>query len=215
MLYWKVQNTVYPALKIITKLFDERENQWMTNQRKACKERTKLKLQKAVNLNDMVMWLLSDCKSWRGQVTSTVEILEVLKRNPDKQKFILRLRTELAYFTDTHKTEKIQRPDLFRQNVISIEEKLENFCILLSDNAEIRTATIANLPTNEDGFKALRNKRDYCCRNHKPINIWSELNVCCVSVGTWSFYLVNWIYHWSKWRKLWGWSSSLKSSNTK
>ena len=81
--------------------------------------------------------------------------------------------------------------------------------------AEICTATIANLPTDEDGFKALRNKRDYCCRNHKPINIWSELNVCCVSVGRWSFYLVNWIYHWSKWRKLWGWSSSLKSSNTK
>ena len=69
--------------------------------------------QKAVNLNVMVMWLLSDCKSWRGPVTSAVEILEVLKRNPDKQKFIL--RTELAYFTDTHKTEKIQRPDLFRQ----------------------------------------------------------------------------------------------------
>ena len=122
MPYWKVQNTVYPAMKIITKLFDERENQWMTNQRKACEERTKLKLQKAVNLNVMVMWLLSDCKSWRGPVKSAVEILEVLKRNPDKQKFIL--RTELAYFTDTHKTEKIQRPDLFRQNVISIEEKL-------------------------------------------------------------------------------------------
>ena len=50
----------------------------------------------------MVMQLLSDCKSWGGSVTSAVEIPQVLKKNLDKQKFIL--RTELAYFTHTHKT---------------------------------------------------------------------------------------------------------------
>ena len=105
MLYRKVQNTVDPTMKMITKLLDERENQWTTNQRKACIERIKLKLQKTVNPNAMVIRLLSDCKSCGGPVTSAVEILEVLKRNPDKQKFIL--RTELAYFTHTHKTEKI------------------------------------------------------------------------------------------------------------
>ena len=152
MLYRKVQNTVDPAMKMITKLLDERENQWNTNQMKACEERIKLKLQKAINLNVSQ----SDCKSWGGPVTSTVEIFEVLKRNPDKQKFIL--RTELAYFTHTHKTEKIQKPDLFRQNVISFEEKLENFWILLSDNAETCTVTIANLPTNEDGIKTSATK---------------------------------------------------------
>ena len=58
MHYRKVQNTVDPALKMITKILDERENQWTTNQRKACRERRKLKLQKAVNLN--VIRLLSD-----------------------------------------------------------------------------------------------------------------------------------------------------------
>ena len=116
MLYRKVQNPVDPAMKMITKLLDERENQWTTNQRKACEERIKLKLTKAANLHVMVMQLLSDCKSWGGPVTLVVEILEVLKGNPDKHKFIL--RTELAYFTRNHKTEKIQRPDLFRQNVI-------------------------------------------------------------------------------------------------
>ena len=55
MLYRNVQNTVDPAMKIITKLLAERENQWTNNQRKACEERIKLKLQKAVNLNAIVM----------------------------------------------------------------------------------------------------------------------------------------------------------------
>ena len=74
MLYRKVQNTVDPAMKIITKLLDERENQWTTNQREAC-ERIKLKLQKDVNLNVMVMQLLIDCKSRGGPVTLAVEII--------------------------------------------------------------------------------------------------------------------------------------------
>ena len=143
-------------MKMITKLLDEKENQWTTNQRKASEERIKLKLQKAVNLNVMIMQLLSDCKSWGGPVTSAVEILEVLKRNPDKQKFIL--TAELAYFKHTHKTEKIQRPDFFTQNVIRFEKKLENFCIWLCDDAETSTAAIANLPTNEDGIKVLVTK---------------------------------------------------------
>ena len=32
---------------------------------------------------------------------------------------------------------------------------MENLCILLSDDAEESTATVANLPTNEDGMKVL------------------------------------------------------------
>ena len=103
----------FETLSMITKLLDERENQWTINQRKACQEKIKLKLQKAANLNAVVMRLLSDCISWGGPVTSAVEILKVLKRNPDKQKFIL--RTELASFTHTPKTEKIRRCDLFRK----------------------------------------------------------------------------------------------------
>ena len=153
MLYRKVQTVVDPATKLITKLLDERESIWTENQKKVMQERIKLKLQKAVNLNVMLKKLLIDCKVWGGPTTSTAEILEALRKNPDKQKFIL--RTELAYFVHTHKTEKTQRPDLFRQNLITDEEKLENFCILLSDDAESCTATIANLPTNEDGINAL------------------------------------------------------------
>ena len=52
-------------------------------------------------------------------------------------------------------TQKNQRPDLFRQNKISYEDKLGNFCILLSDDVENCSATIAKLPINEDGMRAI------------------------------------------------------------
>ena len=75
-----------------------------------------------------------------------------------QQKF--NLRTELAFFSHTHRTDKIQRPDLYRQNNISYDEKLENMCILLSDDAITNTANVAYLPTNEDGIKALHNSAE-------------------------------------------------------
>ena len=108
---------------------------------------------KAGNLNNMIMKLLKDCKTWNGSVTSSNELINILKTRPCQQRFIL--RTELAYCMHTHKTEKTQRSDLFKQNRISDEEKLENLCILLSDDAEESTATVANLPTNEDGMTVL------------------------------------------------------------
>ena len=93
------------------------------------------------------------CKKWGGPVTSASEILEILRKHPDQAEKIL--KTEFAYFVHTHLTEKTQRPDLFRQNKITYEEKIENFCILLTDDVENCTATIANLPTNDDGMKAI------------------------------------------------------------
>lgn len=111
------------------------------------------KLQKTVDFNVMVKNLLNGCKVWGGPVTSAAEILETLRKNPDIAQKIL--RTEFAYYVHTHLTQKTQQPHLFAQNNISYEDKLGNFCVLLTDDVEECSATIANLPTNEDGMKAL------------------------------------------------------------
>jgi len=53
----------------------------------------------------------------------------VMKDYPDKYEFIV--KSEMAFFAHTHKADKIARPELFRLNGISHEEKLENLLILL------------------------------------------------------------------------------------
>ena len=54
---------------------------------------------------------LNDCKSWNGPWTSSDELLKVLHARPDRQNFIL--NPELAYFSNTHRTDKIQRSELY------------------------------------------------------------------------------------------------------
>ena len=79
----------------------------------------------------------------------------------------------------THKTEKIKIPNLFRQNVISFEEKLQLLCIFLSEDAEKCTATIANMPANEDGIKALATKETTAPEITSPSTF--EKNQMCVA----------------------------------
>ena len=95
----------------------------------------------------------------------------------------------MAYFTHTHKIEKIKRPDLFRQNVISFEEQLENLCILLSDDAETCTATIANLPTNEDGVKVLTTNEISIAENPLTFNVNQMYVVSWLEGETFNWYI--------------------------
>ena len=110
--------------------------------------------------------MLIDCKTWNGPVTSGEELIKAMKSRPSQEKFIL--RTELAYYTHTHRTDKIQRPELYQQNGIDQEEKLENMLILLSDKYEHCHATTANLPTNEDAVQALLSHRVTSSTSQSP-----------------------------------------------
>lgn len=152
-MYRNVQGVLDSDTKTITRLLDERESVWTNQQRMVLREEIKKKLQKSIDFNIMVKNLLNGCKTWGGPVTSTSELLEILQKNPDAAEKIL--RTKFAYFVHMHLTEKPQQPDLFRQNSISYGDKLGNFCILLSDNLENCSATIANLPNNDDGVRAI------------------------------------------------------------
>ena len=54
----------------------------------------------------------------------------------------------MVYYAHTHKADKIARKQLFRINGITYEEMLENLTILLDDEQQVSTSTLANLPTN-------------------------------------------------------------------
>ena len=90
-----------------------------------------------------------------GPFTSPGEMMEINKR-PDKAEHIL--RTEIAYLAHTQRSDKLARPDLYKVNNLSYEEKLENLSVLLCDETSSNcTATIADLPTNEQVLSKLTN----------------------------------------------------------
>ena len=60
-------------------------------------------------------------------------------------------KTEMAYFAQhTHRADKIARPELYRLNGISHDEKLENLILLLENEEDADSTSIINLPTNDN-----------------------------------------------------------------
>lgn len=87
-------------------------------------------------------------------------MIHLQHERPELQDFII--KTEMAYYVQAHKSEKLSRPDLFPLNGISHAEKLEILLLLLyNDHTENQTA-IADLPSNIDAIKALNVKFRNC-----------------------------------------------------
>ena len=138
--------------KQISLVPSERERKWNSEQCSKFKIRLEEKLKKTKKEKDYVRRLLKDCKSWSGPATS-VEELRTILFGKDNQQHIL--RTEMSYYAHTHRADKIANKELFRINSISYEEMLENLMIFLDDEKHESTATVANLPSNDDVLKSL------------------------------------------------------------
>ena len=95
----------------------------------------------------------------------------------------------MAYYAQTHKQEKIQTRDLFRINKITYEEKLENLMILLSDENQVGTASIANLPSNNDVLKALCTSKD---KDPAPSTQVLKVNQLCAVIWKGQQQQYNW-----------------------
>ena len=77
-----------------------------------------------------------------------------IKRNPDNQTALV--RTELAYYRNTHPDDVRSNPDLLKLQgpTINHDVRLENFCLILVD-IETPDCTAMDLPTNKDLMKTL------------------------------------------------------------
>ena len=56
------------------------------------------------------------CKEWGGPAISVEELNEILRKNSDKVEQIVRI--ELSYYRDTHRSEIVSNPDLFKLNKV-------------------------------------------------------------------------------------------------
>ena len=66
------------------------------------------------------------------------------------------VNVEMSYYRATHKSEMISRPDLFRINKITHEEQLGNLLILLNDDNDLSTGSLADLPTNKQAMNVIQ-----------------------------------------------------------
>ena len=94
---------------------------------------------------------LQMCKTWGGPAISVDELNDILQKNCDKVEKIV--RTELSYYRDTHKTEIVSTPELFKLNKITYDQQLLNLCTLLSGKDV--GGKYASLPTNKDVARIL------------------------------------------------------------
>ena len=61
----------------------------------------------------------------------------------------------MAYYAHTHKAEKVLRPELFRLNDITHDEKLKNLLILLEGKDASSSLTVASCPANVEAIPAM------------------------------------------------------------
>ena len=137
----------------IIKLLDVRGWKWDEKQKEKLKKQLREKANKAARAKDYAKKLLKDCKAWGGPCASCKDLLAVLSSRPDKSELIV--KTEMAYYVQNHKQEKTETPEVSRIIKITHEKKWENLMILLTDENQVRTASIDNLPSNNNVLKAL------------------------------------------------------------
>ena len=149
MVLFKSDNVKVDRLtKKITKLLSHHEQKWTKEQKQKLEEQIQLKLAKGRKAKDYSKRLLQECKTWGGPFTSVSELQNSLKKHPDIEHRIV--KTEVAYYTHSNKVEKIARPDFFRLNGISHDEKLENLALLLDEDDNSSVKFVVDLPTNEE-----------------------------------------------------------------
>ena len=95
----------------------------------------------------------------------------------------------MAYYAQTHNQEKIQTPELFRINKITYKEKLENLMNLLSDENQVDTALMANLPSNSNLLKALCTSKN---KDPAPSIQVLKVNQLCVVIWKGQQQQYNW-----------------------
>ena len=150
MLYKSTEGVANKTTKIVDKVLQIREKDWTAKQKQIHRKIMQEKLAKKSKTNNYTDTLLQKCKTWNGPVTSVDELQMAIKRNPDNQTALV--RTELAYYRNTHPDDVRSNPDLFKWQgpTINHDLRLENFCLILAD-CEIETpgGTAADLPTKE------------------------------------------------------------------
>ena len=143
------------SFSVIVKLLNSMEKDWVGEQKELHKLKMLEKIEKGRKQMTFVDSNLQLCKGWGGPAISVEELMAILKKYSDKKEKIV--KTELCYYRDTHKSQIISNPDLFRINKVTYDEQLLNLCTLLAGKDPM--SEYATLPTNKDAEKLLSSSK--------------------------------------------------------
>ena len=105
------QNTAGKVSKIVVNLINNREADWSVQQKYFYRRKIEKNMMKARNASNYTNKLLQRCKTWNGPACSIEELHSILARKPDISEQIV--RTEVAYYRDTHRADVIADPHLY------------------------------------------------------------------------------------------------------
>ena len=176
-LFKSKKGEVNNIIRKVANVLNTREKQWNEKQKELSAIHIKEKMQKAVRQKDYVRKLFETCKSWGGPYVTFDELIAAIDAKPGKQKQIV--KTELTFYRNTHNSDMIAHPDLFKLNKISHEEHFENLLVLLSDE-DIACDSVADLPTNADALKTLVNSTIETILSN-PHEIHFSVNYSCMA----------------------------------
>ena len=172
---YSFENTPNKTVKKIAAILNQRESEWSKEQQILHRLKIEEKIKKAKNLSQYTNKLLLQCKSWKGPVISIYELTGILNAKPDMGEQIV--RRELSYYRNTHKSDVIASPTLFKLNKITHEERLTNLCVLLGG---MNNRSFIVLPRNEDALTALKD----CNAKQDDDSLILEINQICVTLQT-------------------------------
>ena len=139
------------GLNAVVKVLNNMEAEWFGEQKELLKLKIKEKIEKGRKQSMYTDKILQLCKSWGGPAISVEELMTILQKFSDNKEKIV--RNELVYYRDTHKSEILSNPGLFKVNKVSYDEQLLNLCTLLAGKDPM--VDYVSLPTNADATKLL------------------------------------------------------------
>lgn len=141
----------FNGFSTIVKLLNNMEKDWTAEQKTLHTQKLLEKIEKGRKQSIYTHKCLQMCKEWGGPAISVEELNEILRKNSDKVEQIVRI--ELSYYRDTHRSEIVSNPDLFKLNKVGYNQQLLNLCTLLAGKDV--GSKFVTLPTNKDVAKVL------------------------------------------------------------
>ena len=167
------ENTPDKVIKMVAANLNKGEKIWTDEQMIIHKQKIEEKLKQAEKQGQYTNKLLGQCKSWNGPVTSVEELNAILKKRATNAEEIV--KTELTYYRNTHRSEVVASPLLFKLNKVSHEERLTNLCILLGGMSH----SLTKLPDNHNALSALRSNNQEVDNEESSI---LHINDICITL---------------------------------